>query len=280
MKQRRAQAENDAQHDDTDKEPKEFHNRYYRRVPLRIAVGRRVFSPSWLMTVITLMLLILFVSLGRWQWGRAEFKQQLGQEFVASADRVVVLGSKTTVELPRYTRIEVAGNWDDSRQFLLDNRTRDGRAGYEVLTPLQLADGRWLLVNRGWLPFEGYRDRLPDVRLNIEAGEKRISGIVDDLPSAGLAGGRAAPTLSGAWPRVTAFPLPAELARSLGVEEGRLETRVVLLDAAEPNGYRRDWKPYAKGPEQNWSYAIQWWSFAVLLLVLFIIMNLKKRDTE
>jgi surfeit locus 1 family protein len=54
----------------------------------------------------------------------------------------------------------------------------------------------------------------------------------------------------------------------------------LLLDASAPDGYRRDWKPYAKGPEQNWSYAIQWWSFAVLLLVLFVIMNLKKRDTE
>ena len=232
------------------------------------------------MTVVTLVLLILFISLGRWQWGRAEFKRQLGEEFTVSADRVVVLGSRATTALPRYTRIEVNGVWDDSRQFLLDNRTRDGRAGYEVLTPLQLADGRWLLVNRGWVPFGGYRDRLPDVRLNTVAGDTRIAGLVDELPSAGLAGGRAAPAISGAWPRVTAFPLPAELARSLGVEEGRLETRVVLLDAAAPNGYRRDWKPYAKGPEQNWSYAIQWWSFAVLLLVLFVVMNLKKRDTE
>ena len=217
---------------------------------------------------------------GRWQWGRAEFKQRLGEEFAAHADRIVALDSTSSIELPRYTRVEVSGRWDDSRQFLVDNRTRDGRAGYEVLTPLRLANGRWLLVNRGWVPFEGYRDRLPDVRLSSNPDEAKVSGRLDELPIAGLAGGRAPPAVSGVWPRVTAYPRIAELARSLGVDQGVLESRVLLLDASAPNGYRRDWKPYAKGPEQNWSYAIQWWSFAVLLLVLFVVMNLKKRDEE
>ncbi len=228
------------------------------------------------MTVITLILLVLFIALGRWQWGRAEFKQRLGAEFASGAGEIVALGSKTAVELPRYAYVEVSGGWDDARQFLLDNRTRDGRAGYEVLTPLQLENGRWLLVNRGWVPFEGYRERLPDVGLSSSDGAVTIVGRLDELPTAGLAGGRAAPAISGGWPRVTAYPLPEELARSLGVDPERLESRVLLLDASEPEGYRRDWKPYAKGPEQNWSYAIQWWSFAVLLLVLFVVMNLKK----
>jgi cytochrome oxidase assembly protein ShyY1 len=53
---------------------------------------------------------------------------------------------------------------------------------------------------------------------------------------------------------------------------------VLLLDASAPAGYRRDWQPFVKGPEQNISYAVQWWSFGVLLLVLFVKMNLKRRD--
>ena len=35
-----------------------------------------------------------------------------------------------------------------------------------------------------------------------------------------------------------------------------------------PRGYVRAWQPGGRGPEQNWSYAIQWWSFAVVLVVL------------
>jgi len=52
---------------------------------------------------------------------------------------------------------------------------------------------------------------------------------------------------------------------------------VLLLDASAPAGYRRDWRPFVKGPEQNISYAVQWWSFGVLLLVLFVKMNLRTR---
>jgi surfeit locus 1 family protein len=248
-------------------------------VPFQIAVGRRVFSPSWLMTGITIVLLVLFIGLGRWQWGRAEFKQRLADEFTGNATRVVELGTRRATDLPRYARIEVRGRWDGSRQFLLDNRTRDGRAGYEVLTPLALDDGRWLLVNRGWVPFGGYRDRLPDVGIGAPAtGE--IRGLLDDLPQPGLAAGRAPPATSGSWPRVTASPQFAELARSLGVDGERLEARVLLLDEAAPQGYVRGWKPFVKGPEQNWSYAIQWWSFAVLLIVLYVALNLRKRESQ
>jgi surfeit locus 1 family protein len=258
-------------------------------VKLEIVVGRRVFSPSWLMTLATLCLLVLFVSLGRWQWARAEFKRDIVAEFATQSGTVAALGSRRSTELPRFAQVEITGRWDQERQFLLDNRTRAGRAGYDVLTPLRLDDGRWLLVNRGWIAFEGYRDRLPDVRSKLDATTVRdrvtLIGRLDDLPQAGLAGGRAAPAKSGAWPRVTSFPTVAQLEAALASEtepEPRLEERWLLLSDADPAGYLRQWQPFAtgKGPEQNWSYAIQWWSFAILLLVLYFSLNLRKRTSS
>jgi len=228
------------------------------------------------MTALTVLLLAVFISLGRWQWGRAEQKEALARGFAAGAEQAQPLGALSTATLPRYAVVSVTGEWHTARQFLLDNRTRDGRAGYEVLTPLRLADGRWLLVNRGWLPFEGRRDRLPEVATGLLPGAVTLRGRLDELPTAGLASGRAAPALSGAWPRVTSFPQTAQLAAALGGV--RLEPRVLLLDASVPAGYRRDWRPFVKGPEQNISYAVQWWSFGVLLLVLFVKMNLRTRD--
>lgn len=228
------------------------------------------------MTALTVLLLAVFISLGRWQWGRAEQKEALARGFAAGAEEAQPLGALSTATLPHYAVVSVTGEWDAARQFLLDNRTRDGRAGYEVLTPLRLADGRWLLVNRGWLPFEGRRDRLPEVATGLLPGAVTLRGRLDELPTAGLASGRAAPALSGAWPRVTSFPQTAQLAAALG--GARLEPRVLLLDASAPAGYRRDWRPFVKGPEQNISYAVQWWSFGVLLLVLFVKMNLRTRD--
>jgi surfeit locus 1 family protein len=235
------------------------------------------------MTVLTLVLLALFVSLGRWQWERADFKSAQQLEFAAGVRRQQALGNRSTQDFARYARLSVSGEWDVARQFLLDNRTRDGRAGYEVLTPLRLEDGRWLLVNRGWVPFRGYRDALPDVAAALTGADGRVDirGVLDELPTAGLAAGRAPPAVQGGWPRVTAFPRAAELRAALarpGEPAPQLEARVLLLDEAEPNGYIRGWKPFARGPEQNWSYAIQWWGFAVLLLVLYVALNLKKDD--
>ena len=109
VEQRRPQTEEDAEHHEADKNPKEFHTRYYRRVPLRIAVGRRVFSPSWLMTVLTLVLLMLFISLGRWQWGRAELKSAQQRDFAAGALQQQRLGDRSTQELARYARLSVSG---------------------------------------------------------------------------------------------------------------------------------------------------------------------------
>lgn len=236
------------------------------------------------MTGITVCLLILFVALGRWQWNRAEYKQEQQQKFVVAEQATENLGSRSTQDLTRYARVTLHGHWDPSRQFLLDNRTRDGRAGFEVLTPFQLDDGRWVLINRGWILFEGFRNQLPDVVRGMPSTTDsqlvRIQGRIDDLPQAGLASGRLPPVISDEWPKVTSFPATTELAAALDLPPTqRLEPRQILLDTNSGVGYRRDWTAFAtgKGPEQNWSYAIQWWSFAVVLMILYVSLNLRRR---
>lgn len=239
---------------------------------IRLQIGSRVFAPSWLMTIVTLVLLATFLSLGRWQWHRAAEKQALWDSFARGTDALMALGSRRTTELDRYAHVSVLGRYEPERQFLLDNRTLDGRAGYEVLTPLRLPDQRVLLVNRGWVPFTGFRDRLPDVTL-AQPAELTVKGRLDELPRAGLASGRQAPATDGAWPRITNYPTADELERAFG---GRIEPRMLLLDATEPNGYVRRWQPPGMAPIKHTSYAVQWWSFAVLLLGLFVGLNLRK----
>jgi surfeit locus 1 family protein len=239
------------------------------------------------MTGLTIALLTLFIVLGRWQWSRAEFKQQLVDSFATHSAQAQELGSRSMQDVDRYARLTLQGRWDLERQFLLDNRTREGRAGFEVLTPFELEEGRWVLINRGWLPFAGFRDQLPDLTTGFPPVQRdsvvRITGRVDELPRAGLASGRLAPAVSGAWPRLTTFPDTAQLAIAMGEGDPvALEPRQLLLDANSGHGYRRDWTPFAvgKGPEQNWSYAIQWWSFAVVLLILYVSLNLRRRAPD
>jgi surfeit locus 1 family protein len=237
-------------------------------MPTRFSAFGRTFSPSWPMTLLTLVLLTLFVVLGRWQWHRGEAKQAVWAEYERNAASTP-LGARTLDSVDRFTPIELNGAFEPNHQFLLDNRSHAGQPGYEVLTPFRLEDGRRVLVNRGWIPFTGFRDRLPDV--SMTAAPASITGRIEDLPSGGLASGHAAP--AGSWPKVTSFPSHAELANALGAE---LEQRILLLDPQVPGGYVRDWSPPGMPPSRHFSYAIQWWGFAAVLLVLYFGLNFRK----
>ena len=248
---------------------------------LRINLGSRSFRASVGMTVLALAGVLLFGQLGRWQWHRAAEKRALVAAFEAGAKiSAIELGGRPLAELPRYALLRLRGQYDGGHQFLLDNIGRDGVAGYEVLTPFQLDDGRIVLVNRGWLPLSnGRREPLPDVSLPPASAvpPTEITGRIEELPVTALRMGRAPPPAGPAWPKRTSFPTSAQLAEALGRP---VEAREVLLAANEPQGYRRDWHAGGNGfgPERHLAYALQWWGFAALTLFLYVFLNLERRE--
>lgn len=224
------------------------------------------------MTLLTLILCALFVRSGLWQWQRWVASDAAWTRFARGADAVQPLGARALAEVTLYQRVSVTGRLDGQHQFLLDNLSYRGRPGYQVLTPLVRSGGGALLVDRGWVPFSGARSRLPDVAVS-DAASLSLSGRVAELPSAGLTSGRAPPNPTDPWPRVTSFPRAEELARALGVPLGE---RILLLDAQAPEGYVRDWQPPGLAPLRHLSYAIQWWCFAALAVVVWGILSARR----
>jgi surfeit locus 1 family protein len=224
------------------------------------------------MTLLTLALCVLFVRLGLWQWHRWQAADAAWTRFTRGADVLEPLGTRGLSEVARFQRVSLTGTLDGAHQFLLDNRSYRGSPGYEVLTPLRRADGRMLLVDRGWVAFTGSRSHLPDVRL-AEPAAVVLTGRIADLPSAGLASGRAAPAARDPWPRVTSFPTLAELSASLGAP---LEPRILWLDPGAPFGFVRDWQPPGLPPLRHLSYAVQWWCFAALALALWALFAVRR----
>jgi surfeit locus 1 family protein len=240
---------------------------------LRMSFGARTFEASWLLTVLTAAACVAFASLGRWQWDKGNLRESQAEEFRRGSEEALDLGARSLNEVERFQRVRVRGHFDTAHQFLLDNRTYEGRAGYEVLTPFDRPDGTTILVDRGWVPFAGYRDKLPDVAF-APAQQDTIIGRVDELPSEGLESGRAPPDTRASWPKVTSYPRAAELRGALG---RATETRILLLDPRVPNGYVREWQPPGLPAIRHWSYAVQWWAFAVLAIALWLILGFKKR---
>jgi surfeit locus 1 family protein len=226
-------------------------------------------------TLLTLVLIAMLISLGRWQLRRAEEKRALFDSFAAGADatRLIDLG---TPRLPRYQHIEASGHYDQARQILIDNMVNADRAGYFVITPFALTDGGWVLVNRGWVPLGASRAVLPTIP--VASDTRRLRGRSDNLPSAGIQLGTRA-VLAPPYPVVAAFPNHAELAQLLGESSWTKATDLVLLDPGEPDGYVRNWAAPGFPPMRHFGYAVQWFALALTLFVIYVVTNLR-RDAE
>lgn len=228
------------------------------------------FKPPLWAWCLTPVVIAALASLSVWQLGRAAEKRERIALYEQGGERVAVPDGSTLDQLRRFTPVRLEGRYLSERQFLLDNQHRDSRLGFHVWTPFRLADDDTVvIVDRGWLP-RGEADQV-----NGPEGVETVRGRLDRLPRPGLR--LDTPTPSGEWPRKVYFPEQGVLAEQLDapVHDGR-----VLLDAAEPAGFRRDWQPVNLSPERHVGYAFQWAALAVAVLVIFIVVNLKRVPTN
>jgi surfeit locus 1 family protein len=211
--------------------------------------------------------------LGWWQLDRAAEKRavQAAVDERAQLSPIDLLAQlAVTAEAAagqHHRRVHLSGRWSAAHTVYLDNRQMNGRAGFIVVTPLLLADGSAVLVQRGWLP----RDFLERSR-------------VREVPTPGgvvIARGRIAPP-------------PARLFEFSGVEAGRIRQNldldafaresglalrplsVLLADspASAGDGLLRDWPLASSGVAKNQGYAAQWFALSALILVLYVWFQL------
>jgi len=221
-------------------------------------------------TLAAVALVALFVALGFWQLGRAQFKRELWADFAnaSKAPHTAVSTISALEDLKRYTPVTVTGRFDLDHQVFLDNRVENERVGVDVLTPLRMSDG-WVLVNRGWLPLPPTRSPLP--KAPGPAGPVTVRGLVSPPPAPGLRLGSTPPPEH--WPWLTPYLLMDEVVPSL---DGPLSPRVVLLDPEADYGFTRDWKPATFPPQRHMGYAFQWFALAIAVAVVWVALNLRK----
>ena len=222
-----------------------------------------------------LLLGVLFASLGAWQLRRAEETRATRAQFDGGAAEVVLPALPNQLaDAVRFRRVEVHGEYVGRPQFLLDNMLHDGVAGYHVLTALRVAGRReHVLVNRGWVPAGGDRRVLPDVAVGGDT--RAISGRLERLPRPGLRLGSSA---AGDGPAdevvVLQYPTAVELAQRLGQPVYDYE---LLLDAADSDGYVREWQAPGVAPERNIAYAGQWLALALGAVGAGLVMAYRTR---
>ena len=226
------------------------------------------FRPGWLPSVLVLLLFPCLIVLGFWQLARAEEKREL-----LAAHQAQQLAAPISIDElerypdPAYQRVQLQGYFDARHTLLLDNRTRDGKVGVEVLQPFyDQASGLWLLLNRGWLPWP---DRRLAPQYNTPDGPIQLDAWVYVAPPGGLhLQGKA--TAGKDWPQLISEVDSAALWRRLGRGGLPLELRLESGLAS----YRVDWPVVAMSPAKHQGYAVQWFAMAAALLGLFIYLGM------
>ena len=216
----------------------------------------------------------LFSTLGTWQVFRALEKQQLQQEMEQKRQQATFFLNQDpeSIEKRKFTRIEVMGYFDSKGEILIDNIKQDGKAGYHVLTPLKIENSdKVIIINRGWVPLGRDRNTLPEI--SIADGLVTIKGMLSPPRSK-------PPLILGKLDTSSRVWLYFDAEKYAEKFNYRLLPLVVLQDADDAGGFVRKWPEYDARVSMHVGYAIQWYVFALIVLVTYIGVNLRKVKQE
>lgn len=220
--------------------------------------------------VATLAAVALTARLGIWQLSRAAEKQALQ----ASLDERGALPPLAGTELPRgaaeaahHRRAVLQGRWLAARTVFLENRQMDGRPGFFVLTPLELAPGDAVIVQRGWVPRDLMdRTRVPEVPTPTDTAVQ-VAGRVMPPPA------RLYDFGNGGSGTVRQNLDLAVYAQEIGVAL-RPWSLQQQADGAPDDGLARRWPAPAVDLHKHHGYAFQWFALAALLTGLYVWFQL------
>ncbi|MGW0430991.1 SURF1 family cytochrome oxidase biogenesis protein [Micromonospora sp. NPDC003197] len=238
---------------------------------------RFLLTPRWLgILALTLVAATVMVLLGNWQLSRYQTRSAINDQIDAATHQTPTPLTETlpgpgsapgtTGQAPQkateWGRVTVTGRYDSDNTILVRGRTVNSRVGFEVVTPLVLADGSAVLVNRGWVPpASGDAMAQPEVPA-APTGQVTVVGRVhmsESRPDTPQRRNGYIETRRIAVPRLTAELPYSTYGAYLLLDEQDPPADPVF--SAIPIKHENNW--------QNAGYVIQWWLFALMTLVGF-----------
>lgn len=210
--------------------------------------------------------LVILLGLGTWQLERLQWKEGLIAAREAGL-RAAPASLPATLDAARpleFHPLRAEGQFLNDRELYLNAQSLRGEAGFHIVTPLRLADGAVLLVDRGFVPTD--RKAPPTRQAGELAGSVTITGLL-----------RLAPEGKPGWftpdndpARNSWFTVDiAAMARAAGV--GRVLPFYVDADASpNPGGLPQGGQTPIDLPNNHLQYAITWYSLALALIAIYI----------
>lgn len=225
------------------------------------------FRPSLWLTVFSAISFVILLGLGTWQVQRLEWKEGLiaGIQAGLSADPVALPARLEDAPGWRFRRVTLQGRFLHHAEAHRTGKAENGRIGFRIFTPLQREDGETVMVERGWVP-EALKD--PATRAAGQVtGPVRVTGMLR-LPDERNFFTPGDDPAGNMWFASD----PRAMAASAGVtvpgfyvvqEEAEVEwPRAAPADLSLRNNHA--------------SYAFTWYSLALILLVIWVMLSLRR----
>jgi surfeit locus 1 family protein len=225
------------------------------------------FNPGKRITIFFVFFAFLFFSLGLWQIERGQSKTNLLDDF---EKKILEKPSYINQKSQKWDRVYVEGKWDGSKQILIDNVISRGIAGYKVLTPLRMKEtDQLILVDRGWIKQNTFRDQLPDIKL-MQIDEV-VSGILE-IPELGLV--LSDDLVSEEWPKISQT-------KNLGVIKNEYDENIfpmiLLADPTLKNSLEYiKITPTNMSPIKHYGYSAQWFLMFLVLCFMYVWYGYKR----
>ncbi|VAW82881.1 Cytochrome oxidase biogenesis protein Surf1, facilitates heme A insertion [hydrothermal vent metagenome] len=243
-------------------------------------VGPYKFSPTLVPTLATVLLVGLLMWLGNWQLGRADYKQSERdkRKINTTLPAVALTSSDLNVKKMLGRKTNTTGHFDTKHEAVLAYQKYNGYPGFLVLSPFLIANSDvYVLVIRGWIPqSKGFTELplIPDAVL----GRIKLRGFVDRVPAVGLKTGKPDGQFAKQWPKMLIYADLDWYRKKLG---NKFLPYVVKQTHRNSPGLINDWNAFAvqrerMPAEKHWGYALQWFSLAIVLLILYAALNLTR----
>ena len=227
----------------------------------------RLLVPS----VLIIATIAFLISLGFWQLDRADQKRTIEASIQkANTGTIELIVNEDRLLDKEYYEVRLQGSYISDEQFIYDNQIVDQASGYYVLTPFVLTgQSKAVMINRGFIPWNGRRDKLADIDVDATSREIKVQ-VSRPIKRIELK----ASDISDQFPvliQAIDFDVIEEISSIsfVGV--------IGLLDSSSADGFIRKWEPYTGSIEKHIGYSIQWFLMALVLGIIGIRIGLKQR---
>ena len=238
-----------------------------------------------LSSIIFLLCISLFLSLGFWQLDRAKEKDniiQLYQERQASAPEKLESFLNTDIKNTYYKKYKVTGRYIN-KTFLIDNKIKNKKPGFNVISLFRLnITNEIIAVDRGWIQMKGDRKNIHKNfeylnNQNIEKDVQEINGYIFPRDKSYTIGDI---STDNNWPRLLQA-VNFEAIEDTIVEKDSFVPGVVFrLGHENKFGFDRSWEIISMSSAKHLGYAFQWFAMAIALIVLTVLFFKRKRNEQ